>query len=197
MTPLTYPNFSKLFLVFTLQFFTLLVFTFLFCTLLLFALLFFTLLCFSLLFSILELFTLPSRLYIGRFPTKLPLTSAGWKEITKTMRKRKIISKRQICSNARLTSPQHHHHQKTTTKTPPPKHHRRHPHHHHDHHHHRQRHQPTKQINKLKISPVQLTVSNPNQSSVDSVSLFLNDLSQAVIVLDSVIACAVVWACIS
>ena len=51
------------------------------------------------------------------------------------------------------------------------------------------------------LSPTQLTVSNSSQSSVDSVSLFLSDLSQvlepslsqAVRVLDSVMECAVVW----
>ena len=43
------------------------------------------------------------------------------------------------------------------------------------------------------LSPTQLTVSNPSQSSVDSVSLFICDLSQAVRVLDSVMECAVVW----
>ena len=51
------------------------------------------------------------------------------------------------------------------------------------------------------LSPTQLTVSNSSQSSVDSVSLFISDLSQvlepslsqAVRVLDSVMECAVVW----
>ena len=39
----------------------------------------------------------------------------------------------------------------------------------------------------LDLSPVQLTVSNSSQTSVDSVSLFVSDLSQAVSMLDSVI----------
>ena len=55
-----------------------------------------------------------------------------------------------------------------------------------------------KQTNKLtekilNLSPVQLTVSNPRQSSVDSISLFVSDLSQAVSMLDSTVECAVVW----
>ena len=53
----------------------------------------------------------------------------------------------------------------------------------------------------LDLSPVQLTVSNSSQTSVDSVSLFVSDLSQvlkpglsqAVSMLDSVMECAVVW----
>ena len=58
--------------------------------------------------------------------------------------------------------------------------------------------QRNKQTNKLtekilNLSPVQLTVSNPRQSSVDSISLFVNDLSQAVSMLDSTVECAVVW----
>ena len=62
--------------------------------------------------------------------------------------------------------------------------------------------QTNKQTEKFKdLSPTQLTVSNSSQSSVDSVSLFISDLSQvlepslsqAVIVLDSVMECAVVW----
>jgi len=36
-------------------------------------------------------------------------------------------------------------------------------------------------------------MSNPNQSSVDSVGLFHSDLSQAVIVLESTVECAVLW----
>ena len=39
----------------------------------------------------------------------------------------------------------------------------------------------------LDLSPVQLTVSNSSQTSVDSVSLFVSDLSQALSMLDSVI----------
>ena len=51
-----------------------------------------------------------------------------------------------------------------------------------------------KQTEKFKdLSPTQLTVSNSSQSSVDSVRLFISDLSQAVIVLHSVMECAVVW----
>ena len=59
-----------------------------------------------------------------------------------------------------------------------------------------------KQTEKFEdLSPTQLTVSNSSQSSVDSVSLFISDLSQvlepslsqAVRVLDSVMECAVVW----
>ena len=55
---------------------------------------------------------------------------------------------------------------------------------------------PNKQSEKiLDLSPVQLTVSNSSQTSVDSVSLFVSDLSQvlkpglsqAVSMLDSVI----------
>ena len=50
-----------------------------------------------------------------------------------------------------------------------------------------------KQTNKLtekilNLSPVQLTVSNPRQSSVDSISLFVSDLSQAVSMLDSTVS---------
>ena len=58
--------------------------------------------------------------------------------------------------------------------------------------------QASKQTNKKTeklhdLSPVQLRMSNSSQSSVDSVGLFLSDLSQAVRVLDSVMERAVVW----
>ena len=49
------------------------------------------------------------------------------------------------------------------------------------------RHKSFKTEKILDLSPVQLTVSNSSQTSVDSVSLFVSDLSQAVSMLDSVI----------
>ena len=62
--------------------------------------------------------------------------------------------------------------------------------------------QTNRQTEKIKdLSPVQLTVSNSSQTSVDSVSHFVSDLSQvlepslsqAVSMLDSAVECAVVW----